>query len=94
LEAIAVTTQKNLADLVFHYRCRHCGVLIDHDGQNWVDQGRGTSCKRTHLPNGQFSNGTRNSSCRHCGADIVWTDNTWVSESVPPVRTCAFTHTV
>ena len=76
------------------YRCRHCGVLVARDGERWVDADRHTNCEKAHLPNGQFSNGTCNSTCRHCGATIVWVENSWRTESAPAARTCVLEHAV
>jgi hypothetical protein len=94
LRGRSAPTSKTAPNLVFHYRCRHCRVLVARDGERWVDLSLGTSCEKTHLPDGHFTNGTRNSTCRYCGAAIVWSENTWVTEAAPPRRTCAFEHTV
>ena len=89
-----MTQLKNTREPKLHYHCRHCGGLLARDGERWVDVVHHTSCEQAHLPNGQFHHGTSNSTCRHCGAAIVWIENRWRTESAPGQRTCTLEHTV
>ena len=79
---------------VFHYNCRRCGVLVAQEGDRWIGQGGGTTCERYHLPNGKFTNGTRNTVCRYCDEPLEWADLAWRSERTPHTYTCDFKHQV
>jgi len=89
-----MSTSKTTSDLVFHYKCKNCRVVVARDGDRWVDQDLRVLCHRAHLPNGQFTNGSRNSTCRYCGVPLDWADMAWRGSLEPKRYACNLEHAV